>query len=277
MKVWHSSAGIDLKTNLLSLCLCGSAIAFCVQGCSLLETRSETLVDAAKRKQEGGDFAGAIRDCNQAIELEPGNGELYHLRGLMRETRGDLEGSLRDFDRAAELRPWDDAVFRSKVEARRALLDRLEHLTPDSLVKDRVLLRMRIVTTRILLTGDLYGLLNIDPENTWAYGERGRLRLDCGDAQGAIDDFTTILNLDSDATWAYFNRGLAEAALEDYSAAIQDFTRVLESDGTDGWAFYERGLARVYAGDHDEGCSDLRRAMDLGVDESESAIEDLCQ
>jgi tetratricopeptide (TPR) repeat protein len=239
--------------------------------------RSYILLDAAREKLEQGNFAGAIRDYSQAIELEPGDGALYHLRGLAREIYGDFEGSLQDFDRAAELRPWDDAVFRNRVNARLALLDLLQRPTPDSLVGDRVLFRMQIVTTRILLIRDLDGLIKVDPKDAWAYGERGRLRLELGDAQGAIDDFTDVLNMEYDTDWAYYNRGLAEASLEDYPAAIRDFTRVLENDGNDGWAFYQRGLARIHAGDHDEGCSDLRRGMDLGVEESRSAIEELCQ
>lgn len=266
-----------MKTRHLSLCLVVSAVALCVQGCALLSTRSYILLDAAKKKLEQGNFAGAIRDYSQAIELEPGDGALYHLRGLAREVYGDFQGSLQDFDRAAELRPWDDAVFRNRVNARLALLDVLQRLTPDSLVGDRVLFRMQVVTTRILLIRDLDRLIKIDPKDAWAYGERGRRRSELGDAQGAIDDFTYVLDIEYDADWAYYDRGLAEAALEDYTAAIRDFTRVLENDGTDGWAFYQRGLARIRAGDHDEGCSDLRRAMDLGVEESENAMEELCQ
>ncbi|HEX7574486.1 MAG TPA: hypothetical protein VF514_15475 [Bacteroidota bacterium] len=105
----------------------------------------------------------------------------------------------------------------------------------------------------------------------------GEERSELGDAQGTIDDFTDVLDIKYDADWAFYDRGLAEAALEDCTAAIRDFTRVLENDGTDGWAFYQRGLVRIHEGDHDEGCSDLRRAMDLGVEESENAKEELCQ
>ncbi|HEX7571733.1 MAG TPA: tetratricopeptide repeat protein, partial [Bacteroidota bacterium] len=94
---------------------------------------------------------------------------------------------------------------------------------------------------------------------------------------GAIEDFTDVLDMEDEADWAYYNRGLAEASLEDYPAAIRDFTRVLKNDAKDGWALYQRGLARIHAGDHDEGCSDLRHAGDLGVEESESAIEAMCQ
>jgi tetratricopeptide (TPR) repeat protein len=250
----------------------------CVPGCyNMLATQQELLLDAAREKFEQGDFAGAIREYSQVIALEPGDGALYHNRGLAREALGDLAGALRDFARAAELLPWDGSVLRSGVNARLALLDSLKIAVPDSLIGGGVFLRMQIVTTRIRLTCDLDRLIRIDPEDTWAHGERGMLRFELGDAQGAIEDFTDVLGTEDEAEWTYYNRGLAEASLGDYPAAIRDFTRVLRNDGTDGWAFYQRGLARIHAGDHDRGCSDLRHAGDLGVEESESAMEELCQ
>ncbi len=266
-----------MKTRTLSLPLIVCAIALCAQGCyHILATQEELLLDAASTKFEQGDFAGAIRDYSLVIELKPGDGVPYHNRGLAKEALGDLAGALKDFARGAELMPWDGSVLRSSVSAQLALLDSLQIEVPDTLVGSRVLLRMQIVTTRIRLTCDLDRLIHIDPD-TWARGERGMMRFELGDAQGAIEDFTDVLDTEDEAVWAYYNRGLAEASLEDYPAAIRDFTRVLKNDATDGWALYQRGLARIHAGDHDEGCSDLRRAGDLGVEESESAIDAMCQ
>lgn len=91
-----------------------------------------------------------------------------------------------------------------------------------------------------------------------------------GDYTGAISDYSHAIELKPGDGGLYLDRGLAREA-------VGDFTRVIKNDGTDGWAFYRRGLARIYAGDHDEGCFDLRRAIDLGVEESGSALEELCQ
>jgi tetratricopeptide (TPR) repeat protein len=270
--------GVNVKTRQISLYLVVSAVMLCVQGCyHILATQQEILLEDAAQKFKQGDFAGAIRECSRVIELEPGDGLAYHSRGLAREALGDLAGALRDYARAVEIRPWDGSVLTSSVNAQIALLDSLQIPVPDTLVGDRVLLRMQIVTTRIRLSCDLDRLIHIDPEDTWARGERGMMRFELGDSQGAIEDFTDVLDMEYDVDWAYYNRGLAEASLGDYPAAIRDFTRVLRSDGTDGWAFYQRGLARIHAGDHDGGCSDLDQARGLGVGESENAIEELCQ
>jgi tetratricopeptide (TPR) repeat protein len=256
-------------------------MAIWAQGCSgTLETQEETLLDSAKEKYDQGDFAGAIRDYSQAIALRPGDGRPYRDRGLAREGMGDLMGALNDLDTAVVLLP-SNSVLKLRVEAQIAILDSLQSTATDSAAADKVLLRMQIVTTRILIIDNLDKMIfqerYNERENPWAHGERGRLRFDKGDAQGAIEDFNQVLALESDADWAYYNRGLAEAALGDYPAAIQDFTRVLKNDDSDGWAFYQRGLARIYSGDYDEGCSDLEQAMQLGVEESGSVMEELCR
>lgn len=266
-----------MKTRRCPLWVVVFAAVLFVQGCSFPAVQEELLLEAAKKKFKQGDYAGSVRDCSQLIAMEPEDAAPYHLRGLGRQALSDLRGALQDFDSAAEHQPWNDVVFRSRVNARLALLDSLEGPASEHPAGDPVLFRMQIVTTRIILTRDLDGLLRIDPEDAWAHGERGTRRFELGDAQGAIEDFTEVLRLEPEAGWAYYDRGLAEAALEDYPAAITDFTRVLTEDRSDGWAFYQRGLARIYAGDHDIGCSDLRRALDLGVEESESAMEELCR
>jgi len=246
----------------------------------VLATQEEFLLDSAQKKFERGDFAGAIGDYTQAIALKPGDGRPYRDRALAREGLGDLTGALRDLDTAVVLLPWN-SVLKLRVKAQIAILDSLQNPASDSAAADRFLLRMQIVTTRIQIIDILDKLIrqdqNLEGEDPWLYGERGRLRFDQGDARGAIEDFNKVLSLESDADWAYYNRGLAEATLGDFPAAIQDFTRVIRNDSRDGWAFYQRGLARIDSGDQERGCSDLRRAMDLGVEESASALDELCQ
>ena len=276
------TAGVNVKTRQISLCLAVSVIALCVQGCyHILATQETLLEDSAEEKYEKGDFAGAIRDYNKAIGLNPGYGVLYRDRALAREAMGDFTGAMKDMDTAVALRPWDLEMSRIRVEAQIAILDSLQSPATNSAAADKVLLRMQIVTARIRIIEILDKLIrlqrNYGEEDPQAYGDRARLRFDQGDARGAIEDFDEVLEMDYNAEWAFYNRGLAEAVLGDDPAAIRDFTRVLKNDDSDGEAFYQRGLARIHAGDYERGCSDLRRAMSLGVEESESAMEEMCQ
>jgi tetratricopeptide (TPR) repeat protein len=57
-----------------------------------------------------GDYRAAIRDCDRAIDLDPG-GAMYAIRGLAHQGLGNIEMALRDFDQAIALRP-DDPIAR---------------------------------------------------------------------------------------------------------------------------------------------------------------------
>lgn len=241
-------SGTEVKTRPKSLPLIVCAIALCAQGCyHILATQEALLEDSAREKYEKGDFAGAIGDYNKAMELKPGNGALYRNRALAKDGMGDLTGAMKDLDTAVALRPWDRETSRIRVEAQIAILDSLQSPASNGAVADKVLLRMQIVTARIRIIDILDRLIRLEryygEEDPQAYGDRGRLRFDQGDARGAIEDFDEVLSMDYDA----------------------------------GRAFYQRGLARMHAGDYDRGCSDLRRARDLGVEKSESAMEEMCQ
>jgi tetratricopeptide (TPR) repeat protein len=52
-----------------------------------------------------GDFQGALPDLEQALSLNAANGDAYVNRGMVRATVGDLPGALADFDRAVALLP----------------------------------------------------------------------------------------------------------------------------------------------------------------------------
>ena len=46
----------------------------------------------------------AIKDCDKAIELDPGYPAAYHVRGLAYDDLGDSEKARKDYDRATELK-----------------------------------------------------------------------------------------------------------------------------------------------------------------------------
>jgi tetratricopeptide (TPR) repeat protein len=52
-----------------------------------------------------GDTALALADCDAAIGLDPGNASYHHLRGNLRNGQGDLDGAVADFDAALGLDP----------------------------------------------------------------------------------------------------------------------------------------------------------------------------
>jgi hypothetical protein len=68
----------------------GTAQSHFDQGCNLSEAR---------------DFKGAVKEYDQAIQLDPNFGKAYANRGSARFNAGDRQGALDDFDQAVRLLP----------------------------------------------------------------------------------------------------------------------------------------------------------------------------
>ena len=56
-----------------------------------------------------GDLDGAIRNYDQAIELNPAVPDYFNIRGIAYHTKGDYDRAIQDYDQAIKLDP-DNAV-----------------------------------------------------------------------------------------------------------------------------------------------------------------------
>ena len=56
-------------------------------------------------RTSSGDYAGAIEDYTQAIELDPKFAEAYFNRGNAKHSSGDYAGAIEDYTKAIELDP----------------------------------------------------------------------------------------------------------------------------------------------------------------------------
>lgn len=69
----------------------------------------------------GGDYGSACRAYNEALELDPGNGDALVARGASYANQGRFVEALRDFDAALERNPRDRnaAKYRKAIEEKR--------------------------------------------------------------------------------------------------------------------------------------------------------------
>jgi tetratricopeptide (TPR) repeat protein len=65
----------------------------------------------------------------------------------------------------------------------------------------------------------------IDPQDSFAYYNRGVAKFELGDKQGAILDFDRVLAINPQDAEAYSNRGAVKLALGDKQGAIADLTK----------------------------------------------------
>src|SRR5689334_15031791 len=72
---------------------------------------------------------------------------------------------------------------------------------------------------------------------------RGVDKLDTGDYQGAIADFTQALQLNPNDADTYYNRGYAQHTLGDYDKAITDYSEAIRLNPNFTQAFSNRAYA----------------------------------
>jgi tetratricopeptide (TPR) repeat protein len=125
-----------------------------------------------EKKNDKGDFAGAIEDFSRAIPLNPKDVYSFWGRANARDHTGDLAGAMEDYTSAAALKPNDAYTYCSR--------GRDKMLTGDA---DGAL-------------ADFNRALALDPKYAWTWYYRGDLHYMMRDWQGAIGDYRRACQLD---------------------------------------------------------------------------------
>jgi tetratricopeptide (TPR) repeat protein len=114
----------------------------------------------------------------------------------------------------------------------------------------------RVAIVLALLTMSACALLpnqQIRPEDKF---QQGVSFLKSRQYDEAIGSFSAAVELNPQYSEAYLNRGLAWAGKGDLDQAISDYTQALESSPRDGQAYKNRGLAWAAKGEYDRAISD---------------------
>mgnify|MGYP000992930033 CR=1 FL=1 len=98
-----------------------------------------------------------------------------------------------------------------------------------------------------------------------AFNNRGLAYSIIGKEELAITDFNKALELDSSFAQAYINRGAAYMALNSYKESINDFTKAINLDKKNPAAYYQRGLVYYKAQDYEKSIKDFTKTLELGL------------
>jgi tetratricopeptide (TPR) repeat protein len=105
--------------------------------------------------------------------------------------------------------------------------------------------------------------IELNPNNAFAYSQRGDKKLMTHDYDGAIADLTKAVELDPNDYIAYVNRGSAYRFKGDLDAAIADETRAIELNPNKAGAYVFRGMIRKQKGDSAGALEDFKKAHEL--------------
>ncbi|NTU57562.1 MAG: hypothetical protein HGB00_01365 [Chlorobiaceae bacterium] len=116
-------------------------------------------------------------------------------------------------------------------------------------------------------------LIDSDPDNADAWCSRAGIRSAEGDLDGALRDFSMALKLGlryRESIVAHGNRGMIRFETADYEGAIEDFSEVVNrhprQKGLMKAALLQRALAKEKIGDGNGASADRRLAMLLSSD-----------
>jgi len=108
--------------------------------------------------------------------------------------------------------------------------------------------------------------IQLNPDDSGAYRDRGEAKYLKGDPEGAIADYTTAIELKADDSAAYRGRGEAKYSKSDLEGAIADYTKAIKLNPKFGAAYYGRCWARWAKGENDAADADDARAKKLGYE-----------
>ena len=115
----------------------------------------------------------------------------------------------------------------------------------------------------------------IKPDNPKAYYNRGLAKLSSILYNEAIIDFDKAIELDPKKTFAYNNRGICKFELNDYEGALKDYDSAIALENL-GQAYHNRAVIKIKRGQTDEACEDFHLAYKNGDKKSLISIKKNC-
>jgi len=164
------------------------------------DTRAAVSYNNGNAKQDKGDFAGAIKGYDQAVQVKSNYARAYGNRGNAKRAKGDLDGALADYTKAIEIQADYGLAFYNRATAKR-------------------------------IKGDLSGamadfnkVIQLQPDFAAGYAGRAGLKQANGDYDGAMVDFTKAIDLKPDFVQElYTARGNIRQYKGDRAGAAADF------------------------------------------------------
>jgi tetratricopeptide (TPR) repeat protein len=110
-------------------------------------------------------------------------------------------------------------------------------------------------------------IIELDPENAFAYTKRGYSHYKLGEDQQAINDYNKTIELNPDYAETYALRGLAYAFLQQQEQAINDCRKALELNPDLAEAYLGLGRAYNFQEQYQQAIDNYNKAIELNPNE----------
>lgn len=197
----HTSAGANEADLRCALGACEEAIRLAPEKADAYYCRAFVLGRMRK-------YPEAVKNYDEAINLQPGSAVYYMYRGIAYNDSGDVDRGLQDFDTA--LKMANDDALSSMIYAARAQTFRSRGKLDEAIQ-------------------DYTQAIRLSPDSAYKYSFRGDLYFEKGDYQQAVNDYGEAIRIDSKNKYFYEDRAKAYRKLgrEDLAAADEANARAV--------------------------------------------------
>jgi tetratricopeptide (TPR) repeat protein len=232
--------GMLLIALALSCAICSCSSRYTKQYKCQIAGKSEprTAYEYVERGVEhihADEFDCALQACSEAIRLDSRLSTGYACRGGVLSNQGEYLRALKDFDQALSLQPENGDFYYSRAQVN----DRLEHtdLTLKDLDKAVELIKSQFGrSVAFALRGRIYSkqgrhdesigdyskAIDLAPEFAYHWANRGEVYFNRKEYQKAISDYSEAIKLDEKNVYFRSNRAKAYRALGQEELAQQD-------------------------------------------------------
>lgn len=199
-----------------------------------------------------GNKSNALKDLNQAIDLNKRQPEYFWQRAILLLESGKYGKAAEDFSRVLKLDPSRLDVYQERARALAA-----EGKFSSSL-------------------DDMTLYLSLFPKDPRAHYYHGFILYTMRMYADAIKALDLSITIDRSVPEFFYQRGLCHLEMRNYKNAIHDFAQALDLNPEIAEAWYQKGMARMYNGDLEGACNDLKKAATLGNKDAYKQSLQLC-
>ena len=265
---------------------CGHPIAQrSIPACSLLiergsaspERQAELLLLRGTAYMIKGDNDQAIKDLDEAIQLNPKDADAFFGRGGAYFKKGDYDRAMADYDQASWLNPDHLGAYVGRTDIYKRLYktqlldgDPASDLFGRRLfaslfegsadIEQRSEKHWRQVEERFALLDEA---IRRKPKDAEAYFKRGSAYRSLGKRQHdrAFADYSEAIRLDEKHHKAYAWRATILHVKGQYDLAIADLDQVIRARPNLDWPLSNRAVVHEHKGDYDRAIADLNEAI----------------
>lgn len=201
---------------------------------------------------QSGELEKAIEDFSTAIEHNPRLADAYFHRGYCLAQLGEADKASQDFSETLLHDPNHQAAY-TRAYALGMLKEAPPERTPSPaissdysfpILEESVPVTAESIEETPTTSEEPHTTVPLEPTSLEGFFDRANNRIQRGDLDGAIADYTKIIDQDPHNSQAYYQRGQSLGALGESQAAMEDLSQAIH------WArVHSLGLMRDFSGE----------------------------